>query len=126
MTEHDEQVAVVRFFKAQYPKYKEYIMSIPNGSVLHKGKPKGKDFARYNWMIAEGFKPGVSDLFIAIPNQSKHGLWIEMKQTKKPSTLKQNQKEFIDNMNKIGYEAHCAKGCEVAIEIIKEYMKGVV
>lgn len=122
MSEHDQQVMVVRWFKMQYPKYKDCIMSIPNGSVIN-GQANSKVFARLKWMIAEGFKAGASDLFIAVPRGGKHGMWVEMKDIKKTlSSVTEAQIDHIECMKESGYEAIWAAGFDIAKAAIHTYM----
>lgn len=124
MSEHDEQVAVVKWFKLQYPKYKDCIMSIPNGSVINNGGKRG--CGRLKWMISEGFKTGVSDLFIAVPAGGYAGLWVEMKDKKKTyCSVSKPQREHIELMNNVGYSAHWAPGFNAAKLIIDEYMHAI-
>jgi hypothetical protein len=122
MSEHDQQVSVVKWFKLKYPKYKNCILSIPNGSIMNTG---GRGIGRYKWAVAEGFNPGASDLFIAIPVGRYGGFWLEMKDVKKTKcSLSKNQKEFIQSMLDVGYHADWAAGAKEAISKIELYMRG--
>lgn len=67
-----------------------------------------------------GVKKGVPDLFIAIPRNGCHGLWIELKAGSNRTTTEQN--EFIDLLNKQGYKAVIAYGYKEARQVIEEYM----
>lgn len=124
MSEHDEQCAVVKWFKMQYPKYKGCILAIPNGSVIAVGGWKDKHrFARLKWVESEGFKKGTSDLFIAVPAGDKHGLWIEMKNINKTlSSVTQEQLEHIELMREMGYAAEWCAGFDKAKTVIEDYM----
>lgn len=122
MSEHDEQVAVVRWFKLQYPKYKDCILSIPNGSVINKSTGS---FGRMKWMVAEGFKAGVSDIFIAVPMHGESGFWLEMKNTGLTQcAVKENQWAHIKQMREVGYAADWAAGFDKARQMIIDYMNG--
>lgn len=77
-TEHQEQVAFVRWFRAQYPKI--VILAIPNGGARHIVAAKK--------LKAEGVVSGVADLYIP-----KIRLWVEMKR-QKGGALSDSQKEF--------------------------------
>lgn len=121
--EHIEQVAVVKWFRLQFPTMANNLFSIPNGSHL-----AGNTLQRCKQMQSlknEGFLPGVSDLFLMIPSQTYHGLFIEMKRKKGGSTS-EPQKRFIKNAINHGYQAKVCHGSEQAINTIKEYIKGVV
>jgi hypothetical protein len=119
MSEHHHQVAVVEWFKLQYPEYKDCIMAIPNGQMLG-GRNK---FALMNKLKKEGFKNGVSDLLIAVPKNGKCGLWVEMKdEGKTRCSVSDDQQDHLDLMIKMGYEGIWAAGSEIAIAAIKVYM----
>ena len=120
MSEHDHQAAVVKWFKMQYPQNKDCIMAIPNGQMLG-GRNR---FAQMNKLKKEGFKNGVSDLFITVPMNGKCGLWVEMKDAgKTQSDVKPAQQAHLDLMISMGYEGIWAAGSEIAIAAIKVYMK---
>jgi hypothetical protein len=119
MSESQEQAAVVRWFRLQYPT--ETIIAIPNGAVL-AGDARQRAIA-VKRMKAEGMQPGVSDLFIAAPRQGLAGMWLEMKATGKTQcSLSKEQKAFLVWMQAAGYAADWAAGAEQAIDKIKAYM----
>jgi hypothetical protein len=68
-----------------------------------------------------GVKKGVADFFLAIPQNGKAGLWIELKIGKKKPSVE--QQAFLDRKAKRGYEAICVHGTEEAREVIKAYLK---
>ena len=70
-----------------------------------------------------GVKPGMADLFIAIPKNGKSGLWIELKSEKGKLSLE--QKEFLSRMTINGYVAIAAWGFEAAKEFILKYLEDV-
>lgn len=122
MSEHDQQVTVVKWFKLQYPTHSGCIIGIPNGSIVSRGG-KGSMFGKISKMKREGLKPGTSDLFIAVPRNGKAGLWVEMKDVKKTlCSVSDEQMAHIDLMNEMGYEAIWCAGADVAIAAIKVYM----
>ena len=66
----------------------------------------------------QGVKAGVSDIFLPLPNEKYHGMFIEMKvHPNKPS---EKQKIFISNMLKNGYSC---KVCYSSEEAVKEIIK---
>lgn len=122
MSEHEEQCAVVRWFKIQYPKYADCVLSIPNGSHLAGSTiQRAKKMQR---MKKEGLKIGASDLFFAIPTGRFHGLWLEMKdEGKTKDSVSVPQWEHITLMIQMGYEAKWAAGFNESREIIESYMR---
>ena len=120
MSEHDHQATVVKWFKMQYPQYKDCIMAIPNGQLLG-GRNK---FALMKKLKKEGFKNGVSDLFVAVPMNGKCGLWVEMKDAGKTRcSVSNDQQAHLDLMITMGYEGIWAAGSDIAMAAIKVYMK---
>lgn len=118
--EHNEQVAVVKWFKLQYPTMANNLFSIPNGSHL-----AGNTLQRCKQMQSlkgEGLLSGVADLFLMLPNDKHHGLFIEMKR-KKGGSLSKPQREFIKNAINHGYQAKVCHGADEAINTIIEYLK---
>lgn len=120
MTEHQQQVAVIehcdlilrpeiRFsVNFQFP-----IFAVPNA-----GK---RSIPLAMWLKAEGLRSGVPDLFVPIPADGYHGLFIEMKDgRKKPSP---EQQKWIDFLNSVGYHATVCFSAEHAIDTIRQYLK---
>lgn len=121
MSEHDEQVAVVQWFRLQYPQYR--LIAIPNGQwIAGEGKRKHALINKYR---AEGLTPGVSDLFLCVARHGRHGLWIEMKaRGKTASSLSEAQKIWRDDMINAGYDAAWMAGFEQAKKLIEDYLEG--
>ena len=121
MSEHDEQCAVVKWFKLQYPNYSECIMAIPNGS--HLAGTKQQRFAKVARAKKEGMKNGVSDLFIAVPYGGYHGMWLEMKDKGKTQcAVSKEQKAHLALMTEFGYYSVWAAGFDAAKEQIQSYL----
>ena len=90
-TEHEEQATVIEWFDLEYPQYQEMLFAIPNGSYKgNKARASFKD---------EGLRPGVPDLFLPVPIDQYHGLFIEMKR-QKGSVTSDSQKLWIKKLNK--------------------------
>ena len=81
MSESKLQQACVRWFRYQYPGI--LIFAIPNGGQRNK--------VTASILKAEGVLAGVPDLFIATPNGTHSGLFIEMKFGSNKPTLLQHQ-----------------------------------
>lgn len=116
MTKHfedDEQQAV--FDWAAYYTDLRWLHAIPNG-----GNRKPREAAR---LKRQGVKRGVSDIFLPLARNGFHGLYIEMKRTKKQgrSTVSPEQKAFLEDMRLEGYAPAVCYGAEEAIDLIKEY-----
>ena len=113
MSEHQEQVMLITWFRMQYPKYAKYLWAIPNGGSRH--------IVAAVKLKAEGVMAGVSDLFLMIPKDGWHGLFIEMKV--RGGKLSDSQKEFMGLATLMGYQAVVCYGFESAKDAITEYLK---
>lgn len=111
--EHAEQVMLVQWFRLQHPKQTKCLFAIPNGGVRNIGTAIK--------LKREGVVPGVSDLFLMIPNTTKNGLFLEMKA--KSGKLTTEQKEFLSLAESMGYDAKVAYSYEEGKEIIKKYLQ---
>lgn len=114
MSEHQHQVAVIEWFGLQYPKLNGLLFAIPNGGLRNVVVAKK--------LKAEGVRPGVSDLFLMVPTNGMHGMWIEMKDVdgKKP---KPEQIAFQKDATAQGYLAVTCYGFDMARGAIEEYLR---
>jgi hypothetical protein len=110
--EHFEQVAVIEWFRAQYPLIKGCLFAIPNGGVRNIGTAIK--------LKKEGVRAGVADLFLMVPKGSKSGLFIEMKA--KGGKVQENQAEFLKLADQMGYAGVVCYGFLEAKEVIKSYL----
>jgi hypothetical protein len=119
MTEHQEQVALIQWFRLQHKKYAKCLFSIPNGAHL-AGDARLRAI-KMNNLKASGLVPGVSDLFLMIPKGGWHGLFIELKV--KGGKVSESQKEFMGLATLMGYQAVVCYGFESAKLEITKYLQ---
>jgi len=112
-SEHQEQVAVIQWFRMAYPKL--IMFAIPNAA---KRSPQ---LASY--MKAEGMLAGVSDLFLMKPNKTHHGLFVEMKS--KAGKVSDQQEYFIGMAKANGYAACVCYSFDEAQAAITNYLHDV-
>jgi hypothetical protein len=114
MSEHEEQMLVIQWSKMneQYCPELELLHAIPSGG--HRHKRVGQ------YMKAEGVKRGVPDLFLPVPRQGYHGMYIEMKMPKKRPTLE--QREWLVALVEQGYRVELAVGSDMAIDALCSYL----
>lgn len=116
MTEHIEQTLLVTWWRAWAAEHKydpKLLFAIPNGA--------NKTIAQAIKFREEGLLAGVADLFLAIPMGGLHGLWIEMKK-EKGGHWRPEQKEFCVMVQAMGYGYVVAKGADMGIRLMKEYL----
>ena len=121
MSESTEQQAVIQWFRLQHPLLR--LISYPNGQwVQGSGVRRAGLIRKYK---AEGMTNGVSDLFLCVPKGPHGGLWIEMKDKgKKEASLSKEQKGWLADMIRAGYQAKWASGFMEAKKIIEDYLNG--
>lgn len=96
----------------------DYFIHIPNGGT--RNVREGLSLKQ------QGTKAGVSDYLLAYPTDKYNGLWIELKRNVKRAIVSDEQKAWINRMNKVGYLACVAYGAEDALYIVSAYVTGNV
>ena len=118
LPEHDEQVLLVQWAdrtRIGGVLVGDYLAAVPNA-----GKRSARAGAR---LKAEGLRPGFPDLALTMPARGYHGLFIEMKRVGAPeSDVRDNQREWLERLNKIGYFAYVARGFAEARELLLWYL----
>lgn len=90
------------------------LFAIPNG-----GK---RDAKEAYFLMMQGVKKGVPDLFLPISRRGFHGLFIELKYGKNKTTPHQDR--WIALLNHNGYLAKVCYGADNAIRLIDWYLNG--
>ena len=113
--EAEEQRALFSWAALQAGRYPElrFMYHVPNG-----GKRNAKEAAH---LKAEGVKAGVPDIVLPAARGCFHGLYIELKRQKSGS-LSQDQKDYLDFLQKQGYCAVMCRGWKQAASTILMYL----
>lgn len=107
--EHEHRLQTVL---AKYLDLNNYVFfAIPNGGL------RSKEVAAK--LKAEGVKAGVADLLILLPNQTFHGLFVEVKIA--GNYQQPNQKDFEQKARDCGYEYIIVRSLDELIEKLKYY-----
>ena len=114
-TEHQEQVALFEWTAWMARRHPDLLLmhAIPNG-----GKRDIRTAAR---LKAEGVKPGVPDIFLPVPKNGKHGLYIELKRSR-GGTVSKEQEAWIRALSAQEYVCAVCHGHREAIRVITDYM----
>ena len=108
-----EQAKVVAWARANernYP-YLQLLHCSLNGVKMTK--------AQAGRAIAQGMLSGVPDLFLPVPKNGYHGLFIEMKYGSNKVT--ENQEKFLQNAANVGYAISVCYSANEAIKRIEDY-----
>ena len=118
MKETEHQIRLFQEAEALMPKYPELSM------LYHAANGEYREHATGGRLKAMGVKPGVPDICLPVARGGYHGLYIELKRTKKGARLSVEQKEWLDRLNANGYRAVCAFGWRVAMDEMLRYLEG--
>lgn len=110
--EHKIQVAMVEWFRLQYPSMRHNLFAVPNGGR--------RDAATGAKLKEEGVLAGVADLILLKSNRQYGALLIETK-TKK-GTQSDSQKEWESKIVKDGYKYVVCRSLEEFIEVVNSYL----
>lgn len=144
-SEHEEQVELFRWTAevayagfdlvmsgAKKPYSNVLLQPVPSLRLLHaipNGGARGNDsrtnMIRGAMLKAEGVRKGVPDIFLPVPKQKYHGLYIEMKVSdRSKGRPSQEQLDFIKEVEMLGYKCHICYGAEEAKQAIYDYYCG--
>lgn len=108
-SEHEEQVALVNWFRDNFKEPDYIIFAVPNGG-FRGTKEAGR-------LKAEGVLSGVSDIIILTHNKV---IFLEMKNAK--GKLSKAQKDFNENVEYLGFISLVAYSASEASEKILEVL----
>ena len=113
-TEHSEQVALFDWASSKESRHLQLglMFAIPNGGRRHIVTGKK--------LKAEGVKSGVPDIFLGVPKNGKHGLFVELKV--KPNKPSKNQLWWIHSLRAEGYAVEVCYGFLEAQTAIINYL----
>lgn len=112
LNEHDEQVALINWFRMQHKSIKYALFAIPNGGL--------RNIRVAIKLKQEGVLAGVSDLFLMVSRGTYHGCFIEMKTEK--GKLSDKQKVFLSSAENYGYYTIIGYGFQDAKNKLQEYL----
>lgn len=115
-TEYSIQRAFMEWVKMN-KRLEPFTFHIPNGG--YRNKKEGAI------LKSIGVKRGVPDIFIALPNDYFHGLWIEFKADNKKSMVSKDQFQFLCNMIDKKYAVYIAYDWLDAKGVVENYLCNV-
>lgn len=110
--EQAQQIAWVEWFTWQYRDLAPLLHHSPNGGS--RNLLEAKKFK------AMGVRAGFPDLFLAIPSNGFHGLFVELKSAK--GRLSDGQKAYHELLRRQGYRVEVVKDFDTFKKIIEEYL----
>ena len=102
----------IEYNKARFPEL-QYCHHIPNGGSRNK-------IEAHNLRL-QGVRKGVPDICLPVPRGQYHGLYIELKR-RVGGAVSDEQRGWIDALNRMGYRAVVCKGWESARDEILRYL----
>ena len=116
--EHTEQVTLMQWWALAHKQFgisEQLLFAIPNGGQ--------RNIVVATKLKAEGVRPGIPDLFLAVPRRNAHGLFIEMKKAK-GGRVSDKQSTAMDLLAEQGYKWAVCHGWNEARICIESYLKG--
>lgn len=110
--EHKLQVAMVKWFRMQYPSMRHNLFAVPNGGR--------RDAATGAKLKDEGVLAGVADLILLKSNRFYGALLIETKTPK--GSQSHSQKEWEAKITADGYKYVVVRSLEEFIEVVNSYL----
>lgn len=110
--ESNLQKACVKWFRYQFPRYRNLLFAVPNGGA--------RSAITGAILKAEGVVAGVADLLLLVPRKNYHGLCIEMKTAK--GRQSQSQKDWQKAVTEQGYKYIIVRSFAQFVDEIKVYM----
>ncbi len=109
----------------------DFSYMVPNGTQL--AGSRNRRAAYMASLKAQGFKVGVSDLYISYPAKGYHGAYIELKRDPGAYTgpkalrtaLRPEQRQWLELMGGVGYWTGVAYGFEDFQRHVKNYLAGI-
>lgn len=117
MSEEYEQMCLFQWAEACSGAHPELSLlhAIPNG-----GKRSVSEAVR---MKKAGVKAGVPDMFLPVPREGCHGLYIELKR-RDGGRVSHKQVEWMEALTRQGYKTALCLGWDAAREEIQKYLGG--
>lgn len=113
-SEHELQVACVKWFRYEYPQFSRLLFAIPNGGQ--------RDVVVASKLKSEGVVAGVPDMFLALPNEMAAGLFIEMKNGR-AGRVSRAQEEMMHTLKRAGYECDVCRSYDEFVTIVRKYLR---
>lgn len=117
LEEHEAQVSLMEWWKLYSRTHKideRLLFAIPNGGLRHVKTAAA--------LKAEGVRAGVPDLFLALPIQRSHGVFIEMKK-EKGGVVRESQIQMLELLRAEGFTAVVCYGFQDAAAFIERRVK---
>ena len=117
-TEHCHQKTLIDWWRYECRYYgcdERLLFAVPNGGLRSK--------ATAAILKREGVRPGVPDLFLAVPRGTVPGLFVEMKTGR--GVVRDVQLSFMELLRERGYRCVVARGFGEARRAIIEYLEEV-
>ena len=115
-TEAAEQRAIFEMCAALSGRYPQLgmLFHIPNGGSRNTAEAAN--------LKRQGVKPGVPDLFLAVPSGKYHGMFIELKR-RTGGRVSEHQRAWLNALSRQGYRAIICNGAREAVDELIAYLR---
>lgn len=110
--ESELQSSCIKWFRFSFPQFKMMLFAIPNGG--HRNIITAARLKR------EGVISGIPDMFLSIPRNGFHGMYIEMKHGN--NKLTENQDRFFQSAIKHNYKCQVINSLDQFIREVTYYI----
>ena len=114
--EKDEQKLLFQWAEFSVYKYPELALLFHIANEAKRSQRAGGE------LIAQGLRKGVPDICLPVPRGGYGALYIELKR-QQGGRVSEEQRVWIDALNRAGNKAVICKGFEEAKKQIEEYLK---
>ena len=116
-TENDLHKAVVKYIRNNLPKF---IILIPGLGEFQRNEILKRS------AYLKGYRPGSPDLIILTPNGEYNGLAIEFKNQKNKLVIRDNQREFLHDLETHSkFKTMASNSCDEITKLLHEYHDAV-
>ena len=112
MTESQIQQGCVNWYRYQYPQYRRFLISVPNGG--YRGKKAG------GLMKKEGSMAGAPDLILFCPRGRQLPMFLECKT--ETGRLRPEQKQFREQVIAAGYRYEVFRSLDQFMCVVNPYL----
>ena len=116
--ENELHRAIVKYIQTHLPKFKVIVPGVGELQRENRTKTRAKHMA---------YRPGQPDLILLTPNQFYYGMALEIKNPNKPFVLRDNQKQFLNDLvNHSCYKCIASNCLDLILDELHKYHDAII